>query len=176
MAEPYIGEIRATGYTFAPTGWALCDGQFLTISSNTALFAILGTTYGGDGKSTFALPDLRGVCPLCYGQGPGLTDYFIGEPGGEATVTLTKDQMAAHPHGIGVVVDSGSQDSPGKAALAEARIGRDGQKQYSAGQNLTAMNAQMMQLVGSSLPHNNMPPYLVVSFIIALQGAFPPRS
>jgi microcystin-dependent protein len=176
MAEPYIGEIRTTGYTFAPKGWALCDGRLLPINQNTALFAVIGTYFGGNGTSNFALPDLRSLSALCYGEGLGLSPYVIGETGGVADVTLTKDQMAAHPHGIGVVDDAGGQDSPAGAALAEARSGRDSQLQYGSGQAPVPMNAQLMQQTGSSLPHNNMPPYLVVSFMIALDGAFPPRS
>jgi microcystin-dependent protein len=177
MSDPYIGEIRATGYNFPPVNWAQCNGQTLPISQFTALFSILGTYYGGDGKSTFGLPNLQGICPLQYGQGAGLSYIDVGEPGGDAQVTLQTPQMTAHPHGIGVVSAEGTAKSPSLAALAEARTGRVGALQYGTGATgQVPMNARMLAMAGGSQPHNNMPPYLVVNFIIALQGIFPPRS
>lgn len=176
MTQPFIGEIRTTAYTFAPAGWATCDGQLLPISSNTALFSILGTYYGGDGRSTFALPDLRGRCALNQGQGPGLTAFSIGESGGVASVTLRTQEMASHPHAFGVVDAAGTASTPAANALGESRIGRDAQLQYGTGVTPALMNPQLLNMAGSNLPHNNMPPYLVINFIIALQGIFPSRS
>jgi microcystin-dependent protein len=175
MSDPYLGEIRATGYTFAPAGWALCNGQLLAIPPYTALFSLLGTSYGGDGLTTFALPNLQGVCPLAAGQGPGLTSIPLGESGGVQTVTLTGPQLAAHNHAIGVVAAEGTQTSPAAAALAEARVGRVAGPQYGPGKNLVPMDPRMLAPAGGSQPHNNMPPYLAVNFIIALAGAYPPR-
>jgi microcystin-dependent protein len=176
MSDQFVGEIRTVSYNFAPAGWALCNGQQLPISQYTALFSLLGTTYGGDGRTTFALPDLQGMSPLAPGQGPGLTSMALGQSGGTQTVTLTQAQLPAHNHTVGVVNDAGTQDSPKLAALAEAREGRVADKQYGPNANLTPMNPQMLAAVGGSQPHNNMPPYLVVNFIIALTGIFPPRS
>ncbi len=180
MSDAYIGEIRATGYNFAPVNWALCNGAILPISQWTALYSILGTYYGGDGKSNFALPNLQGVCPLQSGQGAGLTYIDLGQPGGVPSVTLNTQQMAAHPHGIGVVTGTGTQDTPSLAALSGAREGRVGVPLYGVDttppKSQVPMNARMLAMAGSSQPHNNMPPYLVVNFIIALQGIYPPRS
>jgi microcystin-dependent protein len=176
MSDQYVGEIRAVGYNFAPLGWALCNGQLLAISSNTALFSLIGTYYGGDGRSTFALPNLQGMCPLHAGQGPGLSYISLGESGGDAAVTLQTQQMAAHPHGIGVVDSAGGQNTPALAALAEARVGRVASLQYGPGTTQVPMNPSMLAVTGGNQAHNNMPPYLVVNFIIALQGIYPPRS
>ena len=126
MSDQFVGEIRTVSYNFAPAGWALCNGQQLPISQYTALFSLLGTTYGGDGRTTFALPDLQGMSPLAPGQGPGLTSMAPGQSGGTQTVTLTQAQLPAHNHTVGVVNDAGTQDSPKLAALAEALRGRFG--------------------------------------------------
>jgi microcystin-dependent protein len=176
MSDAYVGEIRAVGYNFAPVGWALCNGQLLQISQNTALFSLLGTTYGGDGRTTFALPDLRAACPVQSGQGPGLSYIGLGESGGVSTVALLTTQMAAHTHNIGVVDGAGTQNNPAAAAFAEAREGRDAQLQYGPGTTQVPMHPGMLAMAGNSQPHNNLPPYLVVNFIIALQGIYPPRS
>lgn len=176
MSDPFIGEIRAVGYNFAPLGWAQCNGQTLSISQNTALFSLLGTTYGGDGRTTFALPDLQGGGPVQSGQGPGLSYISLGDTGGVATVALLTQQMAAHPHSIGAVDAGGTQNTPAGAALAEARTGRVADLQYGPGTAQVPMNPRMLATTGGSQPHNNMPPYLVVNFIIALQGIYPPRS
>lgn len=175
MSDQYLGEIRAVGYTFAPYGWALCDGQIVPISQYSALYSLLGTTYGGDGRSNFALPDLRGKCPLQSGQGPGLSFIALGQPGGVAGVTLQTQEMAAHPHGIGVVNAEGTTKTPANTALAEAREGRVGSLQYGTVANQVPMNARMLTMTGGSQAHNNLPPYLVVNFVIALQGVYPPR-
>ncbi|HEY1621540.1 MAG TPA: tail fiber protein [Streptosporangiaceae bacterium] len=180
MSDPYLGEIRATGYNFAPRDWALCNGQTLPISQWTALYSILGTYYGGDGKTVFGLPNLQGACPVQFGQGAGLSYIELGQPGGVPAVTLNTQQMAAHPHGIGVVTGTGSQDSPSLASLSGAREGRVGVPLYGTDgpppTKQVQMNARMLAMAGSSQPHNNMPPYLVVNFIIALQGIYPQRS
>jgi microcystin-dependent protein len=175
MSDQYLGEIRAVSYNFAPSGWAVCNGQLMAISQNTALFSLLGTSYGGDGRVTFALPDLQGASALAPGQGPGLSQISLGENGGTGQVTLLSTEMPVHTHAIGVVDDDGDQDSPKNAALAQARDGRDHINQYGPAVTLTAMSPQMLGRAGGSQPHNNMPPYLVVTFIIALQGVYPPR-
>jgi microcystin-dependent protein len=178
MSDQYLGEIRAVSYNFAPSGWAVCNGQLMAIAQNAALFSLLGTTYGGDGRVTFGLPNLAGASPLAPGQGPGLSRISLGENGGAAQVTLVSTEMPAHSHAVGVVDDAGDQDSPKNAALAQAGEGRDASDQYGPGGTgvaLTPMSPQMLGRAGGSQPHNNMPPYLVVTFIIALQGVYPPR-
>jgi microcystin-dependent protein len=175
MSDQFVGEIRMFAGNFAPTGWAFCNGQILPISQNTALFSLLGTTYGGDGRSTFALPDLQGRTPLQAGQGAGLTLRNLGETAGAANVTLTADQIPSHSHSVPV----SSADATG-TALAGNSLGAITGKQtgsrifntYGPAQDMTAMGDS----VGGSQPHNNRQPYLAVSFIIALQGIFPPRA
>jgi microcystin-dependent protein len=163
------------GGNFAPTGWALCNGQLMPIAQNTALFALLGTTYGGDGRVTFGLPNLQGVAPMQQGQGPGLSQRFMGETGGEQTVTLLQSEMAAHTHAAMSVTGLGSSTSPAGASWGEAGIGRQLDLVYSTAQPNTQMSIQTIHSAGGGLPHNNMPPYLTVTFIIALQGIFPQR-
>jgi microcystin-dependent protein len=124
MANPYLGEIRMVGFNFAPTGWAQCSGQLLSISQNTALFSILGTTYGGDGKSTFGLPNLQASTPMSFGNGSGLTQRTLGEPGGEYAVTLLQTQMPAHNHGVACLSGGGTSDSPANAFWANDGLGR----------------------------------------------------
>jgi microcystin-dependent protein len=160
--------------TFAPTGWAFCNGQLLPLSQNTALFSLLGTTYGGDGKSTFALPDLQGAAPMHPGQGQGLSLYDLGQTGGSETVTLLQSEMPAHNHPV-VVRPSGQAPPLGTAT------GNAGARSNSRPYTPDAPNATMdpitgLLIAGSSFPHNNMMPYLTVTFIIALQGVFPPRT
>lgn len=177
MTDQFVGEIRAVGYNFAPTGWALCNGQLIPISQNTALFSLLGTTYGGDGKSNFALPNLQGMAPVQQGQGPGLSLIDLGETAGETAVTLLQSEIPQHNHTIGVVNGSGSTTSPAGATFAEARVGRVSELVYGAPtSNQVPMNPLFLAPSGGSQPHNNMPPYLVLNFIIALQGIFPPRN
>jgi microcystin-dependent protein len=176
VTEPFLGEIRAVGYNFAPVGWALCDGQLIPLSQNTALFSLLGTTYGGNGVNNFALPNLQGLSPIHPGQGPGLSLVDLGETGGSETVTLLPSEIPAHTHTVGVVDASGSSNSPLGAAPATARYGRVGERLYAAAPDgTTTMHRSLLSLTGGGLPHNNMPPYLVVNFIIAMQGIFPPR-
>jgi microcystin-dependent protein len=169
--DPFVAEIRIFAGNFAPTGWALCDGQILPISQNTALFSLLGTSYGGDGRSTFGLPDLQGRAPLFWGQGPGLSNYFIGEQGGAETVTLLTFEMPAHSHNARGTNGVANQASPQNNVWAGAA-----QRPYAVGPVNTAMNASAILPAGSSMPHNNMPPFLALTFIIALQGIYPPRS
>jgi microcystin-dependent protein len=174
MSSPFVAEIRIFGFNFAPRGWAFCNGQLMSISQNTALFSLLGTTYGGDGKSNFALPNLQGSAPMQQGQGPGLTLRDLGETGGEQTVTLLETEMPAHSHTAQGYPNAGGQ-GPTNNAWSDAN-----QRGISAYTPSSAQNAQMnplaLSVTGSSLPHNNMMPYLVLNFCIAMQGIYPPRS
>lgn len=175
MSEPFVGEIRMFGFTFAPKGWAFCDGSLLPISQNTALFSLLGTAYGGDGKTTFALPDLRDRAALHAGQGAGLTARTQGQTGGVAQVTLTETQLPGHSHFVLADTAAGGSTQPeGKVfGVSQARALSTG---YSALTPATVMNAAAVSSAGGGQPHNNMPPYLAVNFCIALQGIYPPRS
>ena len=176
MADPFVGEIRMFAGNFAPTGWALCNGQLLSIAQNPALFSLLGPYYGGDGKTTFGLPNLQGAAPLMAGQGPGLTSRDLGEIGGETAVTLTTAQMPLHPHSALATASPGSGPDPGSAVWAMAAVAR-GTVMYTASPGTSPqMSPQALSAAGGSQPHNNMPPYLGVNFIIALQGEFPPRA
>lgn len=176
MTDPFLAEIRIFGGNFAPTGWALCNGQLMSISQNTALFALLGTTYGGDGRVTFGLPNLQGATPMQQGQGPGLSPRYLGELGGTPTVTLLQSEMAMHTHTALSFDGAGTDTTPTNNTWAQSRSGRSGDPLYSTGvaPNIL-MNGQAVLPTGGSQPHNNMPPYLTVTFIIALQGIFPQR-
>jgi microcystin-dependent protein len=158
---------------FAPHGYALCNGQLLPISQNTALFSLLGTTYGGDGRTNFALPNLQGAAPLNAGQGPGLSQRTLGETGGEPNVTLSVSEIPAHNHGVHPSSAVGNQVSPSNNSLAQAGAIR-GEKVYGTTPT-SAMSVQAVLPSGGNQPHNNMPPYLSVTFIIALQGIYPAR-
>jgi microcystin-dependent protein len=174
MSEPFIGEIRMVGFTYAPQGWALCDGQLLSIAQNSALFALLGTTYGGNGQTTFALPDLRGRVPLHPGQGPGLSPYVLGQSSGAETVTLTATQIPAHNHTVAANSGSGSAENPVgnfPAAITDPNTGAPFNA-FAASANGT-MNPTAVGIAGGSQPHTNLQPYLCVNFIIALEGIFP---
>ncbi|MDX2032621.1 MAG: tail fiber protein [Blastocatellia bacterium] len=176
--DPYIGEIRIFAGNFAPTGWALCQGQLLPISSNTALFSLLGTMYGGDGRTTFGLPDFRGRVPVSFGQGPGLSPYAEGQTGGEQTVHLQTTQIPAHTHSAMGNPNAGTVGSPANAVWAGSG-GRGRPSTYTAGAqppNPLQMNGFALSPTGQTQPHNNMAPYLSLNFIICLQGIFPPRS
>ena len=176
MASPFVGEIRIVGFNFAPRGWAFCDGQLLPISQNTALFSLLGTMYGGNGTSTFALPNFQGCAPVGIGQGPGLSDYVQGQTGGVTAVTLLQTQMPAHTHLAEGPAKGGNQISPAGNDWAEGGVTR-GQKVYAqAPGTLQQLAVTALGQAGSSLPHNNIPPVLVANFVIALQGIYPPRS
>ena len=173
MSAPFVAEIRVLPYTFPPTGWAWCNGQLLPISQNTALFALLGTFYGGDGKSTFALPGLQGSAPVHQGQGPGLSEYFIGQQGGSGTVTLLESEMPAHTHSLN------ANGAPADLQLADsdrAMARSNGGNAYKAGAGPSAQLAfQAVPPAGGDLPHNNLMPFVTLNFNIALQGVFPPR-
>jgi len=176
MASPFVAEIRIWACNFAPTGWAMCNGQLLPLSQNTALFSLLGTTYGGDGKSTFALPDLQGRAAFFWGQGPGLSLYDEGQTGGEETVTLLSTEMPIHTHSTGRSLNAGGgSQSPAANVWAESPAGRGGVVNIYATPATGAVNPNSLAITGSSLPHNNLQPYLVLNFCIALQGVFPPR-
>ena len=176
MSDQFLAEIRIFAGNFAPVGWALCDGQLMPISQNTALFSLLGTTYGGDGKSTFGLPNLQGSAPIGFGSGVGLTTRYLGETGGEQTVQLLQTEMPIHTHQANTHSGTdGDQLSPAGNLWSKARYGRQAAPMYSAtGPN--AMNALATSIAGGSQPHNNLMPYLTFTFIIALQGIYPPRS
>lgn len=175
MADPFVAEIRIFPFNFAPKGWAFCDGQILPISQNTALFSLLGTTYGGDGKSTFALPNLQGNAPMHPGQGPGLSLHDLGETGGTATVTLLQSEIPSHNHILKGTVEDGTQGTLTNGITLASSIG--GQLYHSnVAANLIAMNPQSLAPAGGDQPHNNMQPYLTFNFCIALQGVFPPRT
>ena len=176
MTNPFVAEIRIFPFNFAPTGWAFCNGQLLPLSQNTALFSLLGTTYGGDGKSNFALPNMQGNAPMHPGQGPGLSLHDLGETGGSATVSLLESEMPSHPHAL--------QDSPRDATLENPGpnngLGRTAPQQLylqsASTPQLVAMSSNTIAPAGGDQPHNNLQPYLTLNFCIALQGVFPPRT
>lgn len=171
MSAPFVAEVRMVGFNFAPNGWAFCNGQLLPLSQNTALFSLLGTIYGGNGKSNFALPDLQGRAPLQHGQGPGLSEYFIGESGGAESVTLLESEIPSHTHGYLASDNVGERNNPAGNLYAPPDSGRI----FAPASNLTAMSPSALAPAGGGQPHNNMPPYLALNFVIALQGVFPPR-
>lgn len=173
MADPFVAEIRIFPFNFAPKGWAWCDGQLMPLSQNTALFALLGTTYGGNGKSNFALPDLQGRAPMHPGQGPGLSLHDLGEMGGSETVTLLESEIPAHSHALRASNEEGTQGSVTPGIAVAASVG--GQMYQTNTTNLTQMAPQSLSVAGGDQPHNNMQPYLTCYFAIALQGVFPPR-
>ncbi len=177
MADPFIGEIMMAGFNFPPRGWAVCDGQILPIQQNTALFSLLGTTYGGNGTTTFALPDLRGRTPMQQGQGPGLSVRDIGEQGGVENVTLTSAEIPSHSHALRATTAPATTAAPAGAIWAVSGSRRSTTNLYTNAAGAGAvMSNQALAPAGSSQPHNNMPPYLTVTFCIALTGVFPPRS
>jgi len=176
MSSPFVAEIRMFGGSFAPVGWATCNGQQMPMSQNTALFSLLGTYYGGDGKTNFRLPNLQGSAAMGQGSGNGLSPRFIGESAGEQNVTLLTTEMPAHNHAIQCYIDDPAADqTPSQNDLLGFA---QGLTPYSADISVSAttLNAGALSMYGGSLPHNNMQPYLCVTFIIALQGVFPQRS
>jgi microcystin-dependent protein len=176
MSSPYIGEIRMFGGNFAPAGWAFCDGSLVAISQNDALFNLIGTTYGGDGQATFALPDLRGRLPLHQGQGTGLSNYTLGETGGVEQVTLTVNQIPVHNHALNAA-STGQVLSPLNALPAVATSTQTGVEVYGpVAANPTTFNNQTIAADGGSQPHSNFQPYLCVDFIISLFGIFPSQN
>lgn len=173
MSSPFVAEIRIFPFNFAPTGWAFCDGQLMPLSQNTALFSLLGTYYGGDGKSTFALPNLQGMAPIFWGQGPGLSLYDLGQTSGTADVTLLESEMPLHTHQMMASSDPSDVLAPSDArSLARSQPGF---AYITASPNAT-LAFEALPPAGSSFPHNNLQPYLTVNFCIALQGVFPPRT
>jgi microcystin-dependent protein len=172
MSEPFLGEIRAFGFGFPPKGWAVCAGQLLAIAQNTALFSLLGTAYGGDGKTTFKLPDLRGRVPVDAGQGRGLTARSVGDSGGTETVTLNAGQLAPHTHGANCNSTKGEKYTPAGNYWA---LDGGAAKEYTPAGN-AQMAADVLQPAGGRQPHNNLQPYLAVNFCIALNGIFPSRN
>jgi microcystin-dependent protein len=177
--DPFVAEIRIFGFNFAPTGWAQCNGQLLPISQNTALFSLLGTYYGGDGKSTFALPNLEGSVPTHQGQGPGLQEWFLGELQGSETITLLTSEIPFHTHAFQALNANGTSADPSGAVLAKGFYDVGAQTGAAAFYQTTAvnvaMNPQAIGVTGASFPHNNMMPFLVLNYCIAMQGVFPPR-
>jgi microcystin-dependent protein len=171
MADQFVAEIRIFGFNFAPTGWAQCNGQLLPISQNTALFSLIGTFYGGDGKSTFALPNLQGSAPMNQGQSGGTSDRTLGEASGSESVTLVQSEMPAHSHALNAVESTATERQPPNQMVA---VG-EAMSFYRTGQPDIQMNPGMLAPGGGSLPHNNMQPSLALNFCIALQGIFPPR-
>lgn len=175
MSDQFLAEIRIFPFNFAPDGWAFCDGQLLPLSQNTALFSLLGTTYGGNGASNFALPDLMGRTVMGPGQGPGLSLHDLGESGGSESVTLLESEIPAHSHmmqGSGVLGEAASAN----ASRALGRSTGGAAYQNNTVSNTTQMAPQAMGAAGGDAPHNNMQPYLTFYFCIALQGIFPPRT
>jgi microcystin-dependent protein len=172
MSNPYIGEIRMFGGNFPPNGWAFCDGQQMLISENDALFTLIGTTYGGDGQNTFNLPDLRGRVPIHAGTLSGGGVFNLGEMAGVESVTLTTNQLPAHPHSFLVSTGPGNANTPAGNVPGESAA----VKIYLEDTPTAAMNAQAIAPAGGSQPHDNMQPYQVISYIISLFGVFPQRS
>jgi microcystin-dependent protein len=171
MAEPFIGEIILFAGNFAPAHYALCDGQLMAISQNTALFSLLGTQFGGNGTSNFQLPNLQGSVPIGIGQGPGLSPYVIGQVGGAATVTLTQQQMPAHTHNIGVTSHEATQPSASNHLPAQTPTA-----QYVGSTPSVTLSSALLAPNGGSQPHENRQPFLTLNFCIALFGVFPSRS
>lgn len=173
MSEPFIAEIRIFAGNFAPRGWAFCDGQLLSIAQNTALFSLIGTIYGGDGRTTTALPNLRDRAPMHPGNGPGLTPRSLGERSGASAQTLSATEMAPHTHSMPCENESGNAGGINDSRHAVSLLG---DKQYAASALPETMAASAIQSTGSGQAHNNMPPYLAMQFIIALTGLYPSRS
>lgn len=170
--NPYLGEIRIFSGSFAPKGWALCNGQLLNISQNAALFSVLGTSFGGNGSSTFALPNMQSSAPVHVGQGSGLSNYSLGQAGGAEAVTLTSAQMPAHNHSVATNNGPGTSTHPAGNFLASSSSDRP----YGAASDGSILAPTAVSINGSGQPHTNVQPYLAMTFIIALQGIFPPRN
>jgi microcystin-dependent protein len=172
--DPFVAEIRIFPFNFPPKGWAWCDGQILPLSQNTALFSLLGTTYGGDGKSNFALPDLQGRAPMHPGQGPGLSLHDLGESSGSDTVSLLESEIPGHSHTMQAFALQALVKLPGpNVSLARSR---NGSAYQDTPGNLVQLNDNTVAPAGGDQPHNNLQPYLTLYFNIALQGVYPPRT
>jgi microcystin-dependent protein len=173
--DPFVAEIRIFPFNFAPKGWAFCDGQILPLSQNTALFSLLGTTYGGDGKSNFALPDMQGRAPMHPGQGPGLSLHDLGETGGSDTVSLLESEIPSHSHQLRAeIVDAADNHAPSSAKAMGPSAG--GMVYQTNATNLVSLADNALAPAGGDQPHNNLMPYLTLNFCIALQGVYPPRT
>jgi microcystin-dependent protein len=170
--DPFVAEIRIFPFNFAPKGWAFCDGQILPLSQNTALFSLLGTTYGGDGKSNFALPNMQGNVPMHPGQGPGLSLHDLGETGGSDTVSLLESEIPSHSHALMASQSDATDQSPANEEFA-AGVGIG---TYAAPGALVQLSSNGVAPAGGDQPHNNLQPYLTLNFCIALQGVYPPRT
>ena len=175
MADPFIAEIRVFGFNFAPRGWAMCNGQLLAIAQNTALFSLLGTNYGGNGQTTFALPDLQGRAPMHEGQGQGLSERSLGEMAGSETTSLILSEMPNHTHNAIGSSGDGLNPSPEGNVLAGPGADRNLVLYSSSDATPVQMNPAALSLTGGSQPHNNLMPYLTLNFCIALQGVYPLR-
>ena len=173
--DPFVAEIRIFPFNFAPKGWAFCDGQLLPLAQNTALFSLLGTTYGGDGRSNFALPNLQGSAPMHPGQGPGLSLHDLGETGGIEAVTLLASEIPAHSHSLNASTQPGEDSAP-NAGEALARSVGASLYQSVTNANVVPLAATALAPAGGGIPHNNLMPYLTLNFCIALQGVYPPRT
>jgi len=179
MSAPFIGEIRMAGFNFAPSGWALCQGQLLPISQNPALFTLIGTTYGGDGQNTFQLPDLQGRIPINQGQAPGLSPYLMGQRAGSEAVTLVSAQMPSHIHSLLANADAASSANPTSGYLARASVPSLPSANvmvYAPVATLAPMNGQTIGPTGGNQPHDNVMPFQCVNFIICLEGIFPTQN
>ena len=174
MADPFVAEIRIFPFNFAPRGWAFCNGQLLPISQNTALFSLLGTTYGGNGQSNFALPDFQGKAPMQPGQGPGLSLHDLGETAGSETMTLLQSEIPAHSHPMMASTQPGEDPSPGPTEALARSVGASLYQTTTT--PFVPMSFNAVASADGNLPHNNMMPYLTLNFCIALQGIFPPRT
>lgn len=172
MSEPFVGEIRMFAGNFAPRGWAFCDGQLLAVSQNDALFSLLGTIYGGDGRTTFGLPDLRGRIPIHAGQGPGLSSRRLGAKGGAEKVTLTANQLPSHTHTFNAVRTPGTETAPPASGTLAQSVGYDLYVPFGAPTN---MASSTVSSIGGSSSHINEMPFLCINFIIALVGIYPSR-
>lgn len=179
MSDQFVGEIRLAAFAFAPQGWAFCQGQLLPISQNTALFSVLGTNYGGDGRATFALPNLQGRIPIGWtpdGPRGGLSSYDLGQSGGEQAVSLDQSTIPSHTHNVLAVNAPGTTGVvSANASLAIPRYGRVTEQAYSTGQATVPLAPGAFAAAGGGQPHNNLQPYLALNYIIAMQGVFPPR-
>lgn len=181
--EPFVGEIGLVGFNFPPRGWTTCNGQLLPISQNTALFSLLGTTYGGDGRTTFGLPNLQGLSPVGFGQGPGLSSRALGETAGTQSTTLLLNEMPAHTHALGAGLKTGAPPTTANAVASLPATATGTDFLYADTASPTDYMAPLAvnldtqtSILGGNQPHNNMQPYLTILFVIALQGIFPQRS
>lgn len=175
MSEPFLGQLMIVGFNFPPRGWAFCDGQILPISQNQSLYSLLGTTYGGDGRTTFALPDLRSRRPIHVGHGPGLSNYSWGQRGGAETVTLTTSQIPSHNHTLNAYGNDADALSPANHVWAKDPTGSIATYSNSTTAAHVPMNANSVSAAGGSISHTNLQPFIALYFCIALQGIFPSR-